>query len=125
MALDAKHRSSIYNKLLPTLGEDDANALMTEFPSSEADELVTKDFLRAELALTASELRSEMADLGGALRSEMVDMRGETGNLETSLRGEIAGLRVDIADLRNELTLRLIAVVATATAMLGTLITLT
>ena len=114
MALDAKHRSSIYNKLLPTLGEDDANALMTEFPSSEADELVTKDFLRAELALST-----------GELRSEMVDMRRETGSLETSLRGEIAGLRVDIADLQNELTLRLIAVVATATATLGTLITLT
>lgn len=28
---------------------------MTEFPSSEADELVTKEFLRAELALTRCE----------------------------------------------------------------------
>lgn len=80
---------------------------MTEFPSSEADELVTKDFLRAELAAMTGERRSEIADLGH------------------ELRGEMAGLRVDIAELRNELTLRLIAVVATATAMLGTLITLT
>lgn len=50
MALDAKHRSSIYGKLLPPLGEEDANAIMSEFPSVEADELVTKQFLRAELA---------------------------------------------------------------------------
>jgi hypothetical protein len=50
MALDAKHRSSIYQKLVPLLGADDANALMSEFPASEADELVTKQFLRAELA---------------------------------------------------------------------------
>lgn len=50
MTLDARHRSSIYGKLVPLLGEDDANALMTEFPSIEADELVTKQYLRAELA---------------------------------------------------------------------------
>lgn len=58
MALDAKHRSSIYGKLLPLLGEEDANATMSEFPSVEADELVTKQALRAEFA----ELRAEVAD---------------------------------------------------------------
>lgn len=58
MALDARYRSSIYGKLVPVLGEEDANALMSEFPSSEADELVTKDFLRAELA----DLRTEIGE---------------------------------------------------------------
>lgn len=56
MALDAKHRSSIYGKLLPVLGEEDANALMSQY--LEADEVVTKDFLRAELA----EMRVEIAE---------------------------------------------------------------
>ena len=65
MALDARHRSSIYGKLVPLIGEDDANALMSEFPASEANELVTRQFLRAETA----ELRTEMADL----RTEMVE----------------------------------------------------
>lgn len=50
MALDARSRSSIYQNLVPILGEHDANALMSEFPSIEADELVTKQFLRSELA---------------------------------------------------------------------------
>ena len=50
MALDARQRSSIYGKLVPLLGADDANALMSEFPASDADELVTRQFLRAELA---------------------------------------------------------------------------
>ena len=59
MALDARHRSSLY----PKLGDDDANALMSEFPSSEAEELVTRQFLRAELA----ELRSEMGALENRL----------------------------------------------------------
>jgi len=68
MALDARHRSSLYQKFVPLIGEDDANALMSEFPASEADELVTKQFLRAEMA----ELRSE---LGG--------IRTETAVLET------------------------------------------
>ena len=49
MALDARTRASIYQSLTPILGEQDANELMSQFPSIEADELVTKDFLRAEL----------------------------------------------------------------------------
>ena len=57
MALDTRTRSSIYRKLTPILGEDDANALMSEFPASEGDELVTRSFLRAEM----SELRAAMA----------------------------------------------------------------
>ena len=63
MALDARHRTSIYQKLVPILGDDDTNALMTEFPSIEADELVTRQFLRAELELTKGELRSELHHL--------------------------------------------------------------
>lgn len=62
MALDAHHRSSIYGKLVPLLGEEDANALMTEFPSLEADDLVTRQFLRAELA----ELENRLTVRGGA-----------------------------------------------------------
>jgi hypothetical protein len=64
MALDARHRSSLYLKLVPLLGEDDANALMSEFPASEADELVTKQFLRAELAELENRLTLR---LGGAM----------------------------------------------------------
>lgn len=71
MALDAAHRSSIYQKLVPILGDEDANVLMSEFPAIEADELVTKDFLRAELALTRGELRGEMAELRTELQSSI------------------------------------------------------
>jgi len=64
MALDARSRSSIYQNLVPILGEHDANLLMSEFPSVEADELVTKQFLRAELAELESRL---MLRLGSAI----------------------------------------------------------
>ena len=56
MALDAAHRSSIYQKLVPVLGEDDANILMNEFPAHERDEIVTEEFLRAELATLEAKL---------------------------------------------------------------------
>jgi hypothetical protein len=64
MALDARSRSSIYQNLVPILGEHDANILMSEFPSIEGDELVTKDFLRAELAELESKL---LLRLGSAI----------------------------------------------------------
>jgi hypothetical protein len=67
MALDARHRNSIYQKLIPILGEDDANALMTEFPTYEPDELVTRGFLRAEFA----DLRAEVAALETRLTVRM------------------------------------------------------
>jgi hypothetical protein len=59
MVLDAAHRASIFQKLRPILGDEDANALMSQYSAADGQELVTKDFLRAELA----EIRSEMGAL--------------------------------------------------------------
>ncbi|MEJ5256424.1 MAG: hypothetical protein WHS89_13850 [Acidimicrobiales bacterium] len=64
MTLDARTRSSIYEKLRPLLGDDDANALMSEFPTTDTDRPVTEQTLRAELAELRAELRAEMHDLG-------------------------------------------------------------
>ena len=99
MALDARTRSSIYQKLVPILGDDDANALMSEFPSYDGDELVTKQFLRAELALTKGELRAELAEV----------------------RGGLAEVRTEMAALENRLTIRLGGAIGAATTILGTL----
>ena len=89
MALDARTRSSIYQNLVPILGEHDANRLMSEFPSVEAEELVTKQFLRAELALTKGELRAELGEL-----------------------------RAELTALETRLTLRLGSAIAASTAVL-------
>ena len=77
MALDARTRSSNYESPAPVIGADNANALMSEFPSVEADELVTKQFLRAELAL----VRGEMAELrtGMAAMETRLTLRMGTG----------------------------------------------
>ena len=78
MSLDAAHRSSIYPKLRPILGDEDANVLMSEFPASEADELVTKDFLRAERATLESRL---MVRLGSAIATSTAAMLAAIGLL--------------------------------------------
>jgi hypothetical protein len=67
MALTEEHRSSIYRSLVPILGEEEAEAMVSQFPASDADELVTKAFLRAELA----ELRAETAGLEGNITAEV------------------------------------------------------
>lgn len=92
MPLTQKHRSSIYRSLSPLLGEEEAEALLNEFPAREVDELVTRGHLRAELA----GVRAELADVRGELRSEFADVRGE-------FRSEFAVVRTEIAELRAEM----------------------
>lgn len=69
MALSAKHRSTIYERLSPVLGEEEAEALLSQFPSRDLDEPVTKEFVRAEIGDARSDLRSEIAEL----RTELHD----------------------------------------------------
>jgi len=69
MTLTAKHRNSIYRTLAPLIGEEETEALLSEFPARDLDEPVTKEFLRAELA----DFRAEFA----GLRGEFAGLRGE------------------------------------------------
>lgn len=85
MTLSQQHRSTIYQQLVPIFGPDEAEAFMAEFPATENDELVTKQFLRAELA----EVRGEMATLRGELRSEMAALGGELQTDMATLRGDL------------------------------------
>ena len=75
MALSTRHRAAIYAAFTTIMGEEEANALLSEFPAAEHDELVTKGHLRAELA----EIRTEIA----------------------GVRTEIAGLHTEIAHSAN------------------------
>lgn len=97
MSLSQKSRTAIY-EALANLGTDpDAvEEFLSQFPSRDLDEPVTKEFLRAE----SGTLRAEMADLRTELHGEMADLR-------TELRGEMAELRTEMhvgfADIRTEM----------------------
>jgi hypothetical protein len=75
VALSEKHRSSIYLTLAPMLGEEEAEALLSQFPARELDEPVTKEFVRAEIAGVRAELherlRQQTAWMAGALVAGM------------------------------------------------------
>lgn len=94
MALSQKHRSSLYQHLAPLVGEEEAEALLSQFPSRDLDEPVTKEFVRAEM----SEVRAEIAEV----RAEIAELRGDVGGaiagLRADLSGEIAGLRAEMHD---------------------------
>jgi hypothetical protein len=95
MSLTTRQRSSIYQKFLPILGEEDADAMLAQFPASEHDQLVTREHLRAELGILRSEikdLRTEMMGEIGTLRTEMADLRTEMIGQGGTLRGEMHGL---------------------------------
>ena len=69
MALSQKHRVAIYEFLQPQLGDDVTEAFLSEFPTDPGNELVTKKFLRAELA----GLRTEMEQIHTrAMRTTLV-----------------------------------------------------
>jgi hypothetical protein len=61
--LSQKHRSTIYQKLEPILGEEEAEALLSQFPAHDLDEPITREFVRAEIA----ELRVEMHRLANRM----------------------------------------------------------
>ena len=81
MALSQKHRVALYEFLQPRLGDDVTEAFLSEFPTDPGDELVTKQFLRAELA----ELRAEIGAETGDIRIGMAGLGAEMGGLRAEM----------------------------------------
>jgi actin-like ATPase involved in cell morphogenesis len=75
-------------------------------------QLVTKDYLHAELDRLKAELRSEIAELRTELKGDIAQLRGEMQVLRADM--EKMELR-----LTNALTIRMAALVAGAVAVLG------
>jgi hypothetical protein len=70
MTLSQKHRHSIFERLSPTLGEEETEALLSQSPSLESEEPVTNHRLDAAIA---------------AVRGDVADVRVELARLEASL----------------------------------------
>ena len=76
MALSQKNRSSIYQGLTPIIGEEAAEAMLSQFPARELDEPVTKEFVRAEIAEVRAEIATLEARINGRLREMTMWMAG-------------------------------------------------
>ncbi len=94
MALSTRHRSSIFQTLSPILGEEEAEAMLSQFPARDLDEPVTKEFVRAEIA-----------DVRGTLHAEIAGVRAEVQALRGELYTEIAQLEARINDRFREQTM--------------------
>ena len=88
MALSQKHRVALYEHFLPQVGDEVTEALLAEFPAGEGGELVTKTFLRAELAEVSGGLRVEMAQL----RTEMHELSAATNRRLTTVALGVTGV---------------------------------
>jgi hypothetical protein len=104
-----------------------AEALVDEI-NDPATGLVTRDFLRAELAV----MRGEIAQLRGDMTSSIAQLRGEMTSSIAQLRGEmtssIAQLRGEttssIAQLESRLTWRIVTLFGIQIALVGILVTI-
>ena len=94
MALTAKHRSSIYQNIAPIIGEEEAGALLDQFPSRDLDEPVTKDFVRADV----NEVRSEMSAGFAEVHVEFAAVRSEMSAGFAEVRVETTQLRVELLE---------------------------
>jgi hypothetical protein len=72
MTLSERSRSALYQGLAAIIDDQEAvQEMLSQFPSRDVDEYVTKDFLRAEMTEFRSEMRSDMAALRLELHTEL------------------------------------------------------
>jgi hypothetical protein len=76
VALSTRHRSSIFQTLSPILGEEEAEAMLSQFPARDLDEPVTKEFVRAEIAGVRAEIAQLEARINDRFREQTVWMAG-------------------------------------------------
>lgn len=84
MALSLKHRHTIFERLAPTLGEEETEALLSQFPSLEGEEPVTSHRLDASIAgvrADFADLRADFADL----KADFSDLRADVAHMEAAL----------------------------------------
>lgn len=96
LALSEKLRHSIFRKLSPIIGEEETEAVLSNFPARDVEEPATKELVQLEVAL----LRTEIAEV----RTAVANFRAEVHQLANRIMVTmitaaiaLAGLAVTIA----------------------------
>jgi predicted nuclease with TOPRIM domain len=114
--LTQNQRSSICRRLAPALGEENAETLMAHL-----EDIVTKDFVRLEIASVRSDMKDEFAKINGRFGqvndrfSQVNDRFGQVNDrfsqvdneiqkVRTEMRTEFSDVRREITELRGEMT---------------------
>lgn len=63
MALSQRHRSTIYTRLEPILGEEETEAMLAQFPTRDLDQPVSKEFVRAEIEGLRADLHDQLRSM--------------------------------------------------------------
>lgn len=104
MALTERSRHKLYESFSVLIDDEQAvEEMLSYFPARDAEEPVTKDFLRAELQTELGEMRNSVGGLRTELHTELAAVRIEISDLRTELHSEIAVVRVDMGELRTEM----------------------
>ncbi|HEU5149648.1 MAG TPA: hypothetical protein VFU19_04080 [Iamia sp.] len=96
--LSQAHRRSIHSSLTPILGEEETDALMSEFPASPRDDPATT----TDLALLRSDIHQDFADFKAEVHQDFADFRAEVHQDFADFKSEI---HQDIADFKAEVHL--------------------
>ena len=133
MALAEKYRTIIYTHFVETIGEEAAEAMLSQFPARDLDEPVTKEFVhseivdvRRELAVLRGEMHAEVARVRGEMTTGFADVRGDMSTGFADVRGEMttgfAELRTEMKDLTNQVAVRLQVTVGVVVGVVGGLL---
>jgi hypothetical protein len=126
MALTASQRNTIYQNFAPILGEEVAEALLSQFPANDLETPATRDVVRAECIALKSDVRHEIdrlrADLTDQIATCREELKADIAGCREELKADIAGVRVEVrglrAELHRELRLHLVATLTFVGALL-------
>ena len=121
MTMSEESRHRLYRRLEDVLGPDEAATLMEHVPPVPAQEQVTREVLRGELAVFRTEfadfrgdMRAEFAEFQGAMRAEFAEFRGAMRAEFAEFRGEI---RAALHDQTRTLLLSLVGLQISAAGL--------
>ena len=105
MVLSQKSRAEMFSYFSSTpLGEEVTSEMIASFPDYNLDDLVTKDFLRAELSERFAAVRSDTATLRNDTTEQFGAVRGGTATLRNDMTEQFGAVRGEIATLRTDMT---------------------
>jgi hypothetical protein len=79
MALQEKNRSSIYQSLVPVLGEEETQDLMSQFPTTDLGSPATKEYVGQECEKVRTEVAKLEAKIEHSLNRALVIMISAMG----------------------------------------------